>query len=870
MHTAPLRGRKLRKGFSMSKAELIAHFNLIADQVLKKCKGDHPPPCEAVCPLHLQVREYVQFIAKGRYSDALKVVKQQLPFPGIIGRICTRPCEPACRRGEIESPVAICDLKRFLADYIAEDEAPVTIAVEKRQSVAVVGAGPAGLMAAHDLRMRGYSVTIFDGLAELGGMLYSSIPEYRLPHAILRKELSLIYRLGITVHLQTYVGRQISFNQIRKDFSAVFLALGKPLGKKLAIPGEELHGVYLGLDLLQRLKRGETIPLGSNVVVIGGGNVAMDAARSAWRSGATTITVLYRRSRDEMPAIPGEIEEAEREGIRIHYLAAPERIMERDGCVCGVAYTEVKLGSPDDRGRRQPMLVPGSGSSLAADSVIIAAGQALDTTLVSAEFGLKLGPDQELRVNPDTLATEIENIFVGGDMLSDEGTAIAALAAGRKAALFIDRYLSGETDTVHADENRGYDTPFLQQIHGIPQQERIVISTRPIEERQGNFEEAITGWGSAEAIQEAGRCLDCRCNSCVKDCEFLKMHGFPKSIAQRFHDRLGEVSRTAYSCNICGLCATVCPEGLDMGKLCMALREELVGKGEGPLPEHQAVKNMQEYVLSDSFRLVQPDPRTGGCKRVFFPGCSLSGYAPDLVMKSYQYLLNHLPDTGIILGCCGGPTHFLGEQAAFRQIVKDIEDDMGRLGASEIIVACPDCSRTLKENFPRLQVKSIYEVMVEQGLPDGVPTGGQWTFSLHDSCTARYQPDLRDSVRYLIRQMEYEIEEVEYSGEKARCCGMGGMVPFVDFALAGEITKRRADEFNHDIISYCAGCREALAMNKASLHILDLVFNQNWKETRHQATKTGKKRREAQSETRALLVKLVQNGEAGKTPSIKP
>ncbi len=353
------------------------------------------------------------------------------------------------------------------------------------------------------------------------------------------------------------------------------------------------------------------------------------------------------------------------------------------------------------------------------------------------------------------------------------------------------------------------------------------------------------------------------CGSCVNDCEFLKKYGFPNQLAKIFQNQLIGESQIAYSCNICGLCGKVCPEGIDTGKLCMAARKELVSDGKAPLPEHQAVKKTQEFVLSDAFHLIHSDPRTGKCERVFFPGCNLSGYAPGLVVKSYEYLLNRLTDTGIILGCCGGPNHFLGEQAVFRQILTDIENDMKKLGASEMIVACPDCYRNMTENLPHIHFKSIYEVMVELGLPEGVK-GERRIFSIHDSCTARNLTGLRESVRFLIREIGYEIEEVEYSGEKARCCGMGGMVPFIDFDLAGNITKRRTDEFHFDIVSYCAGCREALAMNKTSLHLLDLIFNPNWKEVGHQVTKTGKKRREAQSQTKILLLELLQNTKSEK------
>ncbi len=844
-------------------AEFLDHVNLIAAEVREQCRGELPAPCEAACPLHLDVRQYTTLIAQGRFKEALGVVKQKLPFPGIIGRICTRPCELACRRKDVDSPIAICDLKRFVADYGSEDDESLSVADEKKEAVAVIGGGPAGLIAAHDLRRLGYQVTIFEGTPELGGLLYAGIPEYRLPHDLLKKEIALIYALGITVRLNTWVGKQITFDKIRKDFSAVFLATGKQAGRKLHLPGEELAGVHYGISLLPRLRQGEKIDFGKRVIVIGGGNVAMDAARSAWRAGAEAVTLLYRRSRAEMPALPEEIEEAEREGVHIHYLTAPARIMGKEGKVSGVEYLRVMLGPPDEDGRKRPLLLPNSSSFLEADSVIIAAGQEHDPSFLSETFGLKVGPQQDLPVHPVTLATEMEGVFAGGDMASGEATAINALATGRRAAFFLDRYLRGEAAEALPDEGHHYETPFLKPITGITTRERVPAATIAVPERQGNFRETTVGFNEPDALREAGRCLDCQCRACVTDCEFLKKYGLPRELAGTFQKQLAAGSRTAYSCNVCGLCAEVCPEKIDTGKLCLAVREKLVSDGQGPLPEHQAVKNTQEFVLSDAFRFVHPGPGTGKCQRVFFPGCSLSGYAPDLVVASYRYLLERDADTGIILGCCGGPNHFIGQQTAFHQIITDIEANMRELGAQEMIVACPDCSRTLKENLPGLPIKSLYEVMVEAGLPEGITTGEPLTFSIHDSCTARHQPRIRDSVRHLLREMGYGIEETEYSGEKARCCGMGGMVPYVDFDLAADITKRRAEEFNFDIASYCAGCREAMATNKPSLHVLDLIFNPKWKETRHQTMKTGKKRREGQSQTKALLAKLLKDRKSG-------
>jgi len=351
-------------------------------------------------------------------------------------------------------------------------------------------------------------------------------------------------------------------------------------------------------------------------------------------------------------------------------------------------------------------------------------------------------------------------------------------------------------------------------------------------------------------------CMEC--NLCVSDCEFLKKYcDSPKDLARMFKDSyLREKPEIAYSCNICNLCEVICPEDLNVGEMCILMRQRLVKEGLGPLPQHQPVKRTQEFVLSDAFHLAQPDPKTGKCERVFFPGCSLSGYSPSLVVSSYRYLQERLANTGIILGCCGDPNYSLGEESIFEEIVAQIKKDMEKLGASEMIVACPACYRRLKENVPEIKLKSIYEVIAELGLPAGIKTE-DWSFSLHDSCPTRYEKDLQENVRALIIKMGYGIEEVEYSRDKTRCCGMGGMVPFADFDLAAKITQRRIDEFQFDILTYCAACREAFAIDKPAVHVLDLIFNPDWKETRLTPPKTGRKRREAQSQTKSLLMKLM-------------
>lgn len=354
------------------------------------------------------------------------------------------------------------------------------------------------------------------------------------------------------------------------------------------------------------------------------------------------------------------------------------------------------------------------------------------------------------------------------------------------------------------------------------------------------------------------------CEICTDECEFLKEVGqTPKEIAQRFSAAHSEEdSLIPYFCTICSLCQELCPEDLNIGKMCLEIREQLINDGLAP-PHTRSIIKGQDWIASN-FTLVQPDPEITECRRVFFPGCILSGYSPSLVMKVYDYLREKLPGTGIILGCCGSPLHELGEEPQFQGILRKLESEMRRLGTSEMIVACPYCYYTLKRYAGQLQLDSLYEVMVDLGLPEPV-NHHEWTFSLHDSCRARWEKNLQDSIRTLVSRMGYRIEELEYSRDKTRCCGMGGLVGFINFPLARKIIRYRTDEASFDMLTYCATCREAFAIEKPSVHILDLIFNPDWQKDRLKPPKMPKVRQENQAQLKQMLETRVpmESGQKG-------
>ena len=373
---------------------------------------------------------------QGKLTEALAVVLERCPFPGILGRICTHPCEAACTRNSLDQPIAVAGLKRYLADLAPDAVFNVAPGPDRPQPVAVVGGGPAGLMAAYELRRFGYPVTLFEAEPFLGGALRLYIPPYRLPREVLEREVSVVQKLGAEVRLRTRLGRDVHLEDLRRDFAAVFLALGAHKGLSLQIPGENLTGVMDGISFLKAVNAGAPPAVGRRVAVIGGGNAAVDAARSAWRAGAEEVHLLYRRTADLMPALASEVEEARREGVQFHCLTLPVRLL-GEGRVRGLVAQKTELGEPDAGGRSCPMPVPGSEFTLEVDTVITAVGQTADFSFFGPGLAFDTATIFRLEADPVTLATRIPGVFAGGDLVTGPRSAVEAFAAGRRAALAI-------------------------------------------------------------------------------------------------------------------------------------------------------------------------------------------------------------------------------------------------------------------------------------------------------------------------------------------------------------------------------------------------------------------------------------------------
>lgn len=407
------------------------------------------PVCQRTCPVHLDIRGYIGLIADGRFEESLALIKEVLPFPSICGRICPHPCEEACNREKVDYPLSIRDLKRFVADLeirnSAQPRAGDVTSENKGKKVAIIGAGPAGLTCAHDLAVLGYGVTVFETLPRPGGMLAVGIPDYRLPRDILENEIAAVTALGVEVRYNTAAGKDFGIDDLfSQGYKAIFIAAGAHKSQGMRISGEDSRGVLPGVTFLRDLNLGNPVEIGRRVAVIGGGNVAIDSARCALRLGAKEVMILYRRSRQEMPASDEEIEAASAEGVKIEYLVAPLDVLNSDGAVTGLRCVRMELGEPDASGRRRPIPISSSEFDMELDTIIPAIGQVPDMSFIGEDTGIELTKRGTINVDPDNLETSRPGVFAGGDCQTGPGIAIEAIAAGKKAATSIDRYLRGE------------------------------------------------------------------------------------------------------------------------------------------------------------------------------------------------------------------------------------------------------------------------------------------------------------------------------------------------------------------------------------------------------------------------------------------
>ncbi len=546
--------------------------------------GDHDAdcqgPCKLNCPAHTDCQKYIKEIADGDYAKAVSTVMEVFPLPASVGRVCPHPCEKACRRKNVESPISIAHLKAFAADMLMKEGKAVEIKkhAPTGKSVGIIGGGPAGLTAAFKLAKAGHDVTIYDQMPEMGGMLRYGIPEYRLPKKVLKHETEAIKSLGVKFVNNFKIGRDASLDEVRAKHDGLIVANGAWKASSMHVKGEEAEGVWGGIDLLRLVATGQRPNLGSRVAIVGGGNTAMDACRTAVRLGAKDVFVIYRRTRNEMPAEQIEIEEAIEEGVKFKFLCAPDEVLSKDGRVTGMRLQVMELGEPDAKGRRKPVPVVGKFETIELDTIISAIGQRNDPDgfdqLTQTEKGT-------IAANESDFATNLEGVFACGDSVNKgAGIAIEAIAKANTAACALDAYLKGAAFKPHKpvlSERNVTEKDFTD----IPRQERCKLNIRPGGERRLDFNEVNLPLSEQAARNEARRCLECGCHD-FNNCALIRTANLVKADTKRlrgeFHPgfverKLIAIERNQRKCILCNLCVRTCQDLAHKGLL------GLVGRG---------------------------------------------------------------------------------------------------------------------------------------------------------------------------------------------------------------------------------------------------------------------------------------------------
>ena len=554
-----------------TESDRVVQSRKIAMELLMSAHdGDCVAPCQLNCPAHTDCQGYVGLIANGEYDAAIKLIKNKIPLPASIGRVCPHPCEKACRRKNVEEPINIAQLKAFAADIDLKAHSYMPdVMVRSGKKVAVIGGGPAGLTAAYYLNIMGHSVTVYDMMDKMGGMLRYGIPQYRLPKEVLDKEISIIEKSGVKLVNNVKLGRDFTVHSLKEKNDAVIVAVGAWQSGSMRTPGEELQGVYGGIDFLRAVIQGNAPAIGERVVVCGGGNTAMDACRTAVRLGAKEVYVVYRRTRNEMPADKLEIDEAQEEGVIYKFLTNPLSFNGEDGRVKSITLQIMELGEPDASGRRRPVPVAGKTEEIAVDSVILAIGQKLVQGDVSE---LKLNERGNIEADLDFFTTDIDGVFAIGDA-TNRGASIAIEAIGEagRCAKAVDAYLNDQAfDTrvpyISRRDEKTIDYSDREKC------DRINPKVLPADVRNKSFDEVSLGFTDEEAKAEASRCLECGCREYYK-CKLLKVAQRYDIDPDRFKGELPQpytrdenafIERNTAKCILCGLCVRSCREVMDI------------------------------------------------------------------------------------------------------------------------------------------------------------------------------------------------------------------------------------------------------------------------------------------------------------------
>ncbi|SKA58128.1 FAD-dependent oxidoreductase [Enterovibrio nigricans] len=579
-----------------------------AQNVVDGCMGDADPACQTACPMHTDVKQYVRLAGEGKYQEALDVIRGRLFLPQTLGRICAHPCEAACRRQtEYGQAISVAGIKRFVAEKMDNQENwDLAILNPTGKKIAIVGAGPAGAQAAIELRRKGHEVTIFEKLDVYGGMMRVGIPEYRLPRNVIDFEYSYLNLLGIETKFGVEIGKDISFEELRNTHDAVVLAHGAHVGSIIPLPGHKAEGVFSAVEYLKEVSETRAFPRsGKRVMVIGGGDVAMDCARSSWRIGCDEVYQCSLEAMDALPASHIEIEESLEEGVIFNAGWGPVSIEEQDGKVVSITLKRV-LSIFDEQGNFAPSYSDET-RTIEVDTVLFATGQIVADITGGA---LEQARGGRYVVDKNTLATSMEGVYVAGDAAGGN-IVIEAMALGRKAAMSIERQFAGRP----LDEGRDFveeysyksrlDIPLPKGTTDVP---RLHGELRDAEVRKRDFAQVDLGFTQEQIKQESARCLQCTCKLCMSECIMMNDFGdCPKTLFGDFVTKKEMDPLLAYSCNACDQCTIVCPKDYPMKEIFLGARIDFVNanNGESPMKGHKAINMHQKLGFSKLFTMAK-------------------------------------------------------------------------------------------------------------------------------------------------------------------------------------------------------------------------------------------------------------------------
>lgn len=819
----------------MLKKEIVENMKHIVDN----CMGDSKSACTTACPMNTDAKKYIALMGDNRGEEAIKVIREELFIPRILGRVCAHPCESACRRGEEDEAISIAGLKRYIADnYDNPDMWDLSKKDSTGKKVAIIGFGPAGAQGAITLLKEGHEVTIFEKNSFSGGMLRYGIPEYRLPRDIIESEFSLINRLGGKVKFNIEVGKDICFETLEKEYDAVLVSIGKQIGRKdRALDNHDAKGILTAVEFLKEVSlTRESKEAKGNILTVGGGDVAMDCARSALRlkNSKNSYVLFLEKNLESLTASKHEVESAIAEGVKfIPSFGIKEILINEEGRVNEIIIKKCE-SLFNENGEFSPKFNEEEIEKIDIDTLIFAIGQGVDLTINSGE---------RFQFNKESLQNEKNpKIFYAGDCASSN-IVVQAMAEGRRAAKSIIRFLNNEDVWMGRDitlEGGKSETKLHLPTEYLPESWNLdsKIKRRKGEEldpkeRIKTFLEVEKTFTHKIALEEASRCLQCECKLCMKECMMMPEYtSCPKELFKEYLEKGYENMdmNIAYSCNECKQCTIKCPNSFEIRENFMEMRKEYV-KANGdisPLDGHIGLDDGQELECSKKYSVTIPGKKQ--TKYVLIPGCTVPASFPELVEETYEHMKKTLGEdnVGIILQCCAKPTEIIGETKLFEERYSRVQKEIDELEADVIVTLCPSCYLTY-EKYSGRKVISYWDLMKEEiGIPKDKKDIGKDSdviFNIHDSCPTRYVTSHHDSIRWVLSQLGYKVEEMANIRENTRCCGVGGMLGCINADLYKRIVDRRVSDATQDhIISYCGSCRGSMELGGLdSLHILQLI-----------------------------------------------